>query len=57
MKFYIDTVFYSVIRTNDTTSEGAQIFKYTAWDKYGQLVDAGEIAANCAEHVKDMLHQ
>ena len=57
MKFYVGAVFYSVIRTNDTTSEGTPIFKFTAWDKNGQLVDAGEVAAACVEHVKDILMQ
>lgn len=52
MKFYKGNVEYSVIRTNDETSEGTPIFKFTAWNDKGQMIDVGEAAANCAEHVK-----
>ena len=55
MKFYVGNVFYSIIRTDNVTSEGTPIFKFAAWNSKGQMVDAGEVAANCAEHVKDML--
>lgn len=55
MKFYVGNVFYSVIRTNDATSDGTPIFKFTAWDDKGQMIDAGEVAANCVEHAKDIL--
>ena len=55
MRFYAGNVWYSVIRTDDITSEGTPIFKYAAWNNKGQMIDAGEVAANCVEHVKDIL--
>ena len=52
MKFYKDNVEYSVIRTSNETSEGTPIFKFTAWNDKGQMIDTGEVVANCAEHAK-----
>jgi hypothetical protein len=52
MKFYKGNIFYSVIRTNDITSEGTPIFTYAAWNEKGQQIDAGEIVASCIEHAK-----
>ena len=56
MKFYgKNNVFYSVIRTNDITSDGTPIFSFSAWNDKGQMIDAGEIKANSVEEVKDRI--
>lgn len=55
MEFYKNYILYSIIRTNHTTSEGTPIFKFTAWNKKGQMVNAGTIYADCIEDVKNIL--
>ena len=55
MKFHKNKVLYSVVRTNDITSDGTPIFSYAAWNDKGQMIDAGEIKANCVEEVKDRI--
>lgn len=55
MKFEKNGVFYDIIRTNDTTSEGATIYKYAAFNARGQMIDAGEIAATNAREVKEII--
>lgn len=39
-------VSFEFIRTNDVTSEGTPIFKYTTFNDKGQIIDRGEVAAN-----------
>ena len=48
-------VFYSMIRTENETSEGAAIFKFTAWNERGQMIDVGEVAANTPEEARDKI--
>lgn len=55
MKFEKNGVMYNIIRTNDTTSDGAAIFKYVAFNARGQMIDAGEIAATNAREVRSKI--
>lgn len=55
MKFTKNGNLYSVIRTDDTTSEGTPIFKFAVWNSKGQMVDADEVSANCIEEAKDRI--
>lgn len=51
-EFNKNNVFYSVIRTDDVTSDGTPVFKVSAWNDKGQQIGIEEIAANSAEEVK-----
>lgn len=55
MKFEKNGKFYSIIRTDDMTSDGAAIFKYVAFDARGQMVDADEIAATNMREAKNII--
>lgn len=55
MKFYAGNNLYAVVRTKDITSDGTPIFAFSVWNNKGQMIDAGEVAANCIEHAKDIL--
>ena len=52
MTFTKNGNFYSIIRTNDITSEGTPIFKFTVWNNKGQMIDTDEVAANSINEAK-----
>lgn len=46
---------YSILRTNDITSEGTPIFTFAVWNNKGQMIDAGEIVANSLKEAKERI--
>lgn len=52
MEFEKNGVHYSIIHTNDETSDGAKIFTYVAFNARGQMIDADVITASDIREAK-----